>query len=360
MKLGELARRIGAELAGDGDVEITGVANLRHAGPGELSFLADTRYLDHLLGTRAEAVILAPAHRAECPTHALLIENPYAAYARAAQCLHPMPDVEPGIAPSAIIDASAVIDPAASVAAGAVIEAGSRIEAGAFVGPGCLIGPDCIVGRDCRLMGRVTLVTRVRLGRRVLIHPGAVIGGDGFGFAKEGGRWIKIPQLGGVVIGDDCEIGCNTTIDRGALDDTVLEDGVKLDNLIQIAHNVRIGEDTAIAGCTGIAGSARIGRRCAIGGGVGIVGHLEICDDVQLTGMTYVTQAIDRPGTYSSGVPMEPYGAWRRNYTRIKQLDEMAKRLRRLERRLVAIEKVESEQEEQNMNEEASSRGAQR
>ncbi len=357
MRLGELARRIGAELSGDGGQEIVGVANLRHAGDGELSFLADRRYLEHLRTTRATAVILSPEYRADCPVAALLVENPYAAYARAAQCLHPQPEVVPGIHPTAVVDEGAEVDPTASIGAGAVIEAGSRIGPRTMIGPGCLIGPDCSVGDDCRLAGRVTLVTRVRLGRRVLVHPGAVIGGDGFGFANEDGRWIKIPQLGGVVVGDDCEIGCNTTIDRGALDDTVVAAGVKLDNLIQIAHNVEIGEDTAIAGCTGIAGSARIGRRCAIGGGVGIVGHLEICDDVQLTGTTYVTQSIDRPGTYSSGVPMEPYGAWRRNYTRIKQLDVMARRLRQLERRLAAIEDAQADQERESMNEESRQAG---
>ncbi len=333
IKLAELAARLGAELHGDGDVQISDVANLQHAGAGELSFFADQRYLEALSQTKAAAVILDPAQRESCPTNALLIRNPYAAYAQAAQILHPLPAVEPGIDATAVIDEQAVIDPSASIGPFVVIGARSRIAAGVVIGAHCQVGDDCRIDRDSRLLARVTLVARVRIGKRAIIHPGAVIGGDGFGFANAEGRWLKIPQLGGVDIGDDVEVGCNTTIDRGALDDTVIEDGVKLDNLIQIAHNVRIGADTAIAGCTGIAGSARIGRRCAIGGGVGIVGHIDICDDVQLTGTTYVTQSISQPGTYSSGVPMEAYGAWRRNYTRVKQLDDMAKRLRRLERR---------------------------
>lgn len=352
MRLAQLAERIGAELDGDGEVEITAVADLRHAGPGQLGFLADPRYLDDLADTQASAVILAPTHRASCPTNAVLSANPYASYARAAQLLHPEPALKPGIHATAVIEAGAVVEDGATIGPGSIVAAGSHVAAGAGIGPQCYIGPECHVAAGCRLVAQVTLVMRVRLGERVLIHPGAVIGGDGFGFANEDGHWIKIPQCGGVVIGDDVEIGCNTTIDRGALGDTVIETGVKLDNLIQIAHNVHVGADTAIAGCTGIAGSARIGRRCAIGGGVGIVGHREICDDVQLTGMTYVTHSIDRPGTYSSGVPMEPYAAWRRNYTRIKQLDEMVKRLRLLERRIAAIEDL-NKAKEHDMNDTA-------
>ncbi len=342
IKLAELARQLGAELHGDGDVDISGVANLHHAAVGELSFLANLRYLKSLPETKASAVIIDPDQASSCPTNALLIKNPYAAYARAAQLLYPLAKVAAGIHPSAVVDKTATIADSASIGPYAVIAAGCQIGEGVVIGAYCEMSENSIIEQDSRLLSRVSLVSRVRIGKRSVIHPGAVIGGDGFGFANDEGEWIKIPQLGGVVIGDDVEVGCNTTIDRGALDDTVIAEGVKLDNLIQIAHNVQIGAHTAIAGCTGIAGSTRIGRRCAIGGGVGIAGHIEICDDVQLTGTTFVTQSISQPGTYSSGVPMEAYGSWRRNYTRVKQLDDMAKRLRRLEKRQQSGDEMQS------------------
>ena len=334
MKLSAIAEHIGAALKGGPDCEIDGVASLQRAQAGDLTFLAGSRYLETLSMTGASAVIMSPKHYSpDMGLRCLLVENPYAAYAYAAQRIHPLPRVDPGVHATAVVEPGADIDPQAYVGPHCVIAADTRIAAGAMIGPGSIIASGCRVGQDSRLVSRVTLGPNTRIGERAIIQPGAVLGEDGFGFANDNGKWIKIPQVGGVLIGDDVEIGCNTTIDRGALDDTVIEDGVKLDNQIQVAHNVRIGAHTAIAGCTGIAGSAIIGRRCAIGGGVGIVGHIEICDDVQLTGMTYVTQSIDTPGTYSSGVPIEPYHAWRRNYTRIKQLDDMAKRLRTLEKK---------------------------
>ena len=197
----------------------------------------------------------------------------------------------------------------------------------ALIGPGCVLGPDCSVGNDSQLLARVTLVTRVRLGQRVRVHPGAVLGAEGFGLAMEAGRWIKVPQLGGVLVGDDCEIGANTTIDRGAIEDTVLEEDVRLDNQIQVGHNVHIGAHTAMAGCAAIAGSARIGRYCLIGGGVGIVGHIEICDKVLVTARSLVTHSITQPGEYSSGTPLQPSREWRRNAARFKQLDELARKI---------------------------------
>ena len=334
MKLSVIAEHIGATLKGDPDCEIDGLASLQRAQAGDLTFLAGPRHLDSLVSTGASAVIMSPAHYDPgMGIHCLLVENPYAGYAYAAQQIHPLPTFTPGIHPTAVVEARADIDALAYVGPHCFIGADTRIAAGVLIGPGSIIASGCKIGRDSRLVSRVTLGPRTRIGERAIIQPGAVIGEDGFGFANDNGKWVKIPQIGGVTIGDDVEIGCNTTIDRGALDDTVIEDGVKLDNQIQVAHNVRIGAHTAIAGCSGIAGSAVIGRRCAIGGGVGIVGHIQICDDVQLTGMTYVTQSIDTPGTYSSGVPIEPYHAWRRNYTRIKQLDNMAKRLRVLEKK---------------------------
>jgi UDP-3-O-[3-hydroxymyristoyl] glucosamine N-acyltransferase len=200
------------------------------------------------------------------------------------------------------------------------------VDRGAQIGPHCVIGDDCVVGPDCTLTARVTLVTRVRLGQRVLLHPGVVIGADGFGLAMDRGHWLKVPQLGGVVIGDDCEVGANTTIDRGALGDTVLEEDVRLDNQIQIAHNVQIGAHTAMAGCSAVAGSARIGRYCLIGGGAGVLGHLEICDKVTITAMTLVTHSIREPGEYSSGTPLMDNRSWRRSAVRFKQLGLRARR----------------------------------
>lgn len=334
MKLSVIAEHIGAALKGDPDCEIDGLSSLQRAQAGDLTFLAGPRHLDSLVSTGASAVIMSPAHyKPDLGLDCLLVENPYAAYAYAAQRIHPLPEFTPGIHETAVIEPGADVNELAYVGPHCVIGSGTHVAAGVMIGPGSIIASDCRIGNDSRLVSRVTLGPKTRIGERAIIQPGAVIGEDGFGFANDKGRWVKIPQVGGVLIGDDVEIGCNTTIDRGALDDTIIEDGVKLDNQIQVAHNCRVGAHTAIAGCTGIAGSAIIGRRCAIGGGVGIVGHIEICDDVQLTGMTYVTQSIDTPGTYSSGVPIEPYQAWRRNYTRIKQLDDMAKRLRILEKK---------------------------
>jgi len=272
-------------------------------------------------------VVLRESDADACPVTALLTPEPYAAFARIAALFEPRPEHRAGIHPSAVIDPSAQVAPDASIGPYVVIGARSHIGAGAHIGPGCIIGDDCSIGDGCRLVAHVTLVTRVRLGKRVLIHPGAVLGADGFGIAMTQGHWIKVPQLGGVVIGDDCEIGANTTIDRGALGDTVLEEDVRLDNQIQIGHNVHIGAHTAIAGCAAIAGSARIGRYCLIGGGAGIVGHLEICDRVVITAMSLVTHSIREPGEYSSGTPLMDNRSWRKNAARFKHLDRIARRM---------------------------------
>ena len=267
---------------------------------------------------------------------ALLARDPYVAFAKIAALFEPRPVPEPGVHPAAHVDPSARVDPSASVGPFTSIGARSRIEAGAIVGPGCTVGEDCVVGAGSELVARVTLVTRVRLGRRVRVHPGAVLGADGFGLAMdrpEGAEphWIKVPQLGGVVVGDDCEIGANTCIDRGVIEDTVLGCDVRLDNLIQVAHNVRIGDHTAIAGCTAVAGSTRIGRYCMIGGAVGIAGHLEICDRVVVTAMSLVSGSIREAGEYSSGTGLMDNRSWRRNAARFRHLDEMARRLRAID-----------------------------
>jgi UDP-3-O-[3-hydroxymyristoyl] glucosamine N-acyltransferase len=324
----ELADRFGLRLRGDGDARISGVATLVQAAAGQLGFLANTRYRAQLETTRAGAVVMRDADAEGYAGTALLADDPYVAFARIAALFDTTGAVEPGVHPSAAVDASAQVDPGAQIGPFVSIGARSRIEAGAVIGPGCVVGEDCIVGADSRLVARVTLVVRVRLGRRVLVHPGAVMGADGFGLAMDGGRWRKVPQLGGVIVGDDCEIGANTTIDRGALDDTVLEEDVRLDNQIQIGHNVRIGAHTAMAGCSAVAGSAKIGRNCLIGGAAGVLGHLEICDRVVVTAMSLVTHSIREPGEYSSGTPLMDNRSWRRSAARFKQLDAIARAVR--------------------------------
>jgi UDP-3-O-[3-hydroxymyristoyl] glucosamine N-acyltransferase len=326
--LGELAARFGLDAHGDADTVITGVATLARAGAGELAFLANRLYRRQLPTTAAAAVVLAEADRAAAPCPALVSRNPYADFARIAALFEPPVPVAAGIHPSAVVDPSATIAADASIGALAVVGPRSRIEAGAVVGPGSVIGEDCVVGAGTTLVARVTLVRRVVLGRRVLVHPGAVLGADGFGLAFDQGHWIKVPQLGGVRIGDDCEIGANTTIDRGALEDTVLEEDVRLDNQIQIGHGAHVGAHTAMAGCVAVAGSTRIGRNCLIGGAVGIVGHLEICDRVTITAMSLVTHSIRQPGEYSSGLPADASANWRRNAARFRHLDALARRIK--------------------------------
>ena len=330
--LSELAERFGLVLRGDGGVLIHGVGTLAGAGPGQLGFLANPRYRKELAATAASAVVLSVDDAEGCAVPCLVARSPYVAFAKIAALFDAEPAPQPGIHASAVIAPDARVHPDAHVGPLTVIGARSRVAAGAVIGPGCVLGEDCEVGPGCVLVARVTLVARVRLGARVRIHPGAVLGADGFGLAMDAGRWIKVPQLGGVAVGDDGEIGANTTIDRGAIEDTVLEEDVRLDNQIQVGHNVRIGAHTAIAGCSAVAGSARIGRYCLIGGGVGITGHLEICDRVTVTAMSLVTQSITEPGEYSSGMPVQDSRSWRRNGARFRQLDALARKIGALDR----------------------------
>ncbi len=334
LTLGEIAERTGSELIGDPEQQVAGVCTLQNGRPDCIAFLANPRYRKYLADTHAGAVFVTRELAEQCPVAALVNDNPYLAYARAAALLAPPRALEPGVHPSAVVAEDAVVDPSAQIATQAVVESGADIGPGVLVGPGCVVGRDVRIGADTRLVANVTLCEGVRLGMRCLLHPGVVVGSDGFGIARDGARWVKVPQLGGVRIGDDVEIGANTTIDRGAVEDTVIESGVKLDNQIQIAHNVQIGENTAIAGCAGISGSARIGRNCMIAGGVGVVGHLEIADGVVVTGMSMVTRSIPEPGVYSSGLPAQPNEQWNRITARLRRLDDMARRLRELERRL--------------------------
>jgi UDP-3-O-[3-hydroxymyristoyl] glucosamine N-acyltransferase len=326
--LGEIAERFGLELNGDPSTPIRGVSTLASAGADQIGFLANPRYRNQLASTAAGAVILGRKDAADAggqKTSMLVADEPYVAFARVASLFERQRSPAPGIHPTAVVAESAIISATASIGPLCVVEDGAAIEDGVVIGPHCSIGPDCVVGAQSRLSARVVLVGRVRLGRRVLLHSGAVIGADGFGLAFDRDHWIKVPQLGGVVIGDDCEIGANTTIDRGALEDTVLEEDVRLDNQIQIAHNVRIGAHTAIAGCAAIAGSSKIGRYCLIGGGAGIIGHLTIADRVTITAMSLVTHSIREPGEYSSGTPIQESRLWRRNAARFKHLDQLAR-----------------------------------
>ncbi|MCU0753558.1 MAG: UDP-3-O-(3-hydroxymyristoyl)glucosamine N-acyltransferase [Xanthomonadales bacterium] len=340
LTLGELAQRFALTLqAADPaavDRPITGVATLEAAGPTQLSFFTNPRYRQALSQTQAAAVVLAVGDAAQSPGTALVSKEPYADFARIAALFETADAVAPGIHPSAVIDPSAEVDASASIGPHVTVGPRSRIGARAQLGPGCVIGADCVVGEDCQLVARVTLVLRVRLGRRVLIHPGAVLGADGFGLAQSGGRWIKVPQLGGVLIGDDCEIGANSCIDRGALGDTVLEEDVRVDNLVQIAHNCEIGAHSALAGCVGIAGSTKLGRHVMVAGASGIAGHLSIPDRTVIQAMSMVTHTIHEPGAYASGSPLMDNRSWKRNMARLRHLDELHKRVAQLEKQLAA------------------------
>lgn len=335
--LAELARHVGAELRGPAELPISGLAALQEAGPQQLTFLANAQYRKHLAGTQAGAVLLTPADAEGYAGAALVLGNPYLAFAQLSHLFDRKPVAVPGIHPTAQVADDALVDPSASVGPGVVIESGARIGARVALGAHCVIGARSVIGDDGWLAPRVTLYHDVRIGQRVVIQSGAVLGGEGFGFANDKGVWVKIAQIGGVTVGDDVEIGANTTIDRGALADTVIGNGVKLDNQIMIAHNVQIGDHTAMAGCCGISGSTKIGRHCMIAGGVGMVGHIEVCDNVFVTGMTMVTRSITEPGAYSSGTAMQPAAEWRKSAARLRQLDDMAKRLQLLEKRLAAV-----------------------
>lgn len=333
----DLARHLHGSVRGDGAHEITGVAPLEHANAHQLAFIAGPKYRDLLPRTAAGAVLLRAADAERFRGNAIVVDDPQLRFAQAATLLHPSTVMFPGVHPSAVVEAGTRIAPTAEVGAQAVIETGATIGEHAVIGPGCIIGRNAVVGARSRLAARVVVAADCVVGIECVIHPGVVIGADGFGFAKDGERWVKMPQLGRAVLGDQVEVGANTTIDRGTLSDTVIEDGVKLDNLIQIAHNVRIGAHTAIAACTGIAGSVTVGRRCMIGGQVGIAGHLRIADDVQIMAQSLVTNSITQAGAYGSSIKAEPVEKWRRNAVRIHQLDELARRLRQLEQQVEAL-----------------------
>ncbi len=332
--LGELAEIVGGELQGDASVHIDGLATLQRATSSQASFLANPTYQKHLANCRAGVVLLKSAQAELCPVNCIVLDNPYAGYARLTQLFDPVPSCVPGIHPQASVHPDATVSSLAQIDAFAVIEADAVVEDYAVIGSHSFIGRNTIVGKGCHLYPNVTLYHGVVLGSDVTLHSSCVIGGDGFGFAPENGRWVKIAQLGGVIIGDRSEIGANTNIDRGALDDTVIGSDVIIDSQVQIAHNVKVGDGTAIAGCVGIAGSSSIGRHCLIGGASNIAGHLTICDGVTLNMTTNVTGDIREPGHYSSGTGMSDMRSWRKNAVRFNQLDSLAKRMSKIEKSL--------------------------
>jgi UDP-3-O-[3-hydroxymyristoyl] glucosamine N-acyltransferase len=328
--LGELAVRFGCVLKGDPDVRISRVGTIERAGDESITFLANPRYRRHLANTKAAAVVLDPKFANDSPVAALLAPNPYATYARIASVLYPPPIVPPGRHPTASVDSSATIDPTASVGPHVVIEAGVTIGARAVVGPGCVVMSGAKVGADSWLTANVTVYQTVTLGERCILHAGVVVGSDGFGFAPDRGAWVKIPQVGSVRVGNDVEIGAKSTIDRGAIEDTVIGDGVKLDNQVHIAHNVQLGAHTVMAGQSGVAGSTTLGQRCMIGGQCGIGGQLTLCDDVMVTGKSFVSTSIRKPGIYSGSLTVDEATRFRKNAARFHQLDELARQVRKI------------------------------
>ena len=332
IRLRQLAQACGAELSGDGDVLIDRVATLDGADKGAIAFLSNPKYRSRLATTRASAVILAPGDAAGTALPKLIADNPYAAYARVAAALHPPRAPAPGVHSTAVVAAGARVAASATVGPHAVIGERTAVAERARIGAGTVVGEDCSIGAECVVHPRVVLYARTELGPRTIVHSGAVIGADGFGMAEQGGRWLKVPQIGRTLVGADVEIGANTTIDRGAIGDTVIEDDVKLDNQIQIGHNCRIGAHTAIAGCVGIAGSTNIGRNCKIGGAAMISGHLDLAEGTVVSAATAVFDSIRSPGVYTGTFPALPHRDWRHVASAMRRLRSIVARLRALER----------------------------
>lgn len=341
LTLAELAMQIGAQLENaPAELRVCNVATLMKASGQEVSFFTNRLYRKELAKTQAAAIILAEQDRSHCPLPMLVMKNPYLGYARAAMLFHPEIPKSAVIHPQACLSPDVQYDNTVSIGAFAVIQEQVILGQRVTIGAGCVIESGVAIGDDSYIFPNVTICRDTKIGKRARIYPGAVIGADGFGLANDHGRWVRVPQLGRVILGDDVEIGANTTVDRGALDDTVIGDGVKLDNLIQIGHNVQIGEHTAMAACSGVSGSTKIGKYCMIGGSVGAAGHIEIVDHVHVTGGSNIHQSISEPGLYSSGVPLETNQHWHRNYHRFKKLDEMARKLQQLEAQLTQLTKT--------------------
>lgn len=330
--LGKVASLIGAELTSDPECVVSDVATLESARPGQISFLSNRKYYHYLKQTKASAVIIKREYLDDCPVAALIVDDPYLSYASVVSLFHPDVEIVPGVHFSAVVSPSAQVDSSAAIGSHVVIEDNSIIGPGTSIDSGCVIKSNVTIGSNTRLYPNVVLCQGVSIGSRVILHPGVIIGADGFGIGNDKGVWIKIRQIGTVVIEDDVEIGANTVIDRGALENTVIEEGVKIDNQVQIAHNVRIGAHTAIAGCAGVAGSTTIGKHCMIGGSSAISGHIEIVDNVIITGQSGVSKSITSPGMYSSAIPVIKAKLWRRIVARIKKLDDLVKRIEKIEK----------------------------
>lgn len=332
--LQQIADHIGAEVHGDGNEVIHAVATLQGAEKGHISFLANPKYRSQLGQTKASAVIISPNELEHCPCSALVIENSYVGFAHVVQLLDSTPDAAIGIAATAQISTDAILGDNVSVGAGAVIESGAKIGANSQIGPGCFIGKNAQLGDNCKLWPNVSVYHECIMGNNCMVQAGTVIGSDGFGYANDKGKWIKIPQLGRVVIGNSVELGANTTIDRGALEDTIIHDDVIIDNLVQIAHNVEVGKGTAIAACSVIAGSTTVGQYCALAGMVGVNGHIEITDGVTFTGFAMVTKSITEPGVYSSGIPAMPNKEWRKTMVSFRNIKKLEDRVKKLEAKI--------------------------
>ncbi|UUO21866.1 UDP-3-O-(3-hydroxymyristoyl)glucosamine N-acyltransferase [Colwellia sp. M166] len=335
--LADIAKKIGAAVIGDEQCEISSIATLTSATSGQIAFLANSKYSAQLATTQASAVIITKAQTNLCQTNALVMDNPYMGYALVAQLLDTTPNPANSIHPSAVIADGVTLGKGVTIGANAVIETGVNLADGVSIGAGSFIGIAAQIGAHSSLWSNVSIYHGVVIGEQCLVHANTVIGADGFGYANNKGSWVKIPQLGTVIIGDNVEIGASTTIDRGALGNTIIKNGVILDNQIQIAHNVVIGENTAIAACSVIAGSTEIGKNCVIAGLVGINGHINITDGCVFTGMTMVTKAISESGVYSSGMPCQPNKEWHKNNARIKKLESLTKRLMTVEKDIDAL-----------------------
>ena len=331
ISLGELATRFGCELIGDPDSVVSGVASLPNATAESLTFLASRAYKEQLSSTKAAAVVLRREDASDSPVAALLHDDPYACYARMASLVCPPPAYAPGVHASAVVDATAAVAASAHLAPNVVVGERSTVGENVYLGPGTVVGPDCEIGDDCRFIANVTLARAVTIGKRGIFHPGVVLGADGFGNAMSAEGWIKVPQVGGVRIGDDVEIGANTTVDCGAIDDTVIEDGVRIDNLCMIAHNVHVGAHTAMAAMSGIAGSTTIGKRCMFAGMGGAVGHISIGDDVIIGAKSFASKDITEPGTYLASFPAEPAKDWAKKVARFRRIEALQARVKKLE-----------------------------
>jgi len=333
--LQELAKFLAAEFWGDPNCFITGIGSLDKATPDQISFLKDSHYSKYLATTKAAAVIARPEYAKQDSGNWIVVNDPYLAYAKISVFFDDAPTVSPGIHPTALVGEDCEIGAGVSIGPYCVIGQRVKISENVQIAAGSVVSDDVVIGEKTKLCANVVLYHKVKIGKRGLLHSGAVIGSDGFGNANEKGVWHKIYQLGTVIIGNDVEIGANTTIDRGAIGDTIIEDGVKLDNQIQVGHNVHIGAHTAIAGCTGIAGSTKIGRYCMIGGGVGITGHVEITDGVIISGKSAIGKSITKPGMYASSIPAMPYRTWGRVLVRLAQLEDIVHRLNALENKKI-------------------------